>query len=126
LSSLSGNIYVDSNAHVRLQITGNASAGVIRIASTGTNSGSLAIYMSGASFTVASGCIVDGGLAANLSYYGLPSNTSIALTGNASFIGTIYAPQADFKLGGGGSSLYEFVGACLVKTAALRRHYKFH
>jgi len=126
LSGLSGNIYVDSNAHVRLQITGNASPSIIRVASNGTNSGSLVIYMSGASFTLSSAALVDGGVAANLSYYGLPSNTSISLNGNASFVGTIYAPNADFKMGGGGSGVYDFVGACIVKSAAMNGHFKFH
>ena len=126
LSSLSGNIYVDTNARVRLRITGNASPSIIRVASNGTNSGSLAIYMSGASFALGSTAFVDGGVAANLSYYGLPSNTSVTLGGNASFVGTIYAPQADFKMGGGGSSLYDFVGACIVKSAAINGHFKFH
>lgn len=41
------------------------------------------------------------GNAANFAYIGLPSNTMITYTGNSSFIGTVYAPNADFKISGG-------------------------
>ena len=43
------------------------------------------------------------------------------------FTGTIYAPSAAFKLnGGGGQSDLDFVGACVVKTATMGGHFKFH
>jgi len=125
LSSLNGSVYVASNANVRLYLSGNSNPSAIEVGASGTNSGSLAIYMAGASFSVAS-TVVDGGKAANLSYYGLPSNTSVTMGGNASFTGTIYAPEADFKLGGGGSSTYNFVGACVVNTVTMTGHFNFH
>jgi hypothetical protein len=126
LSGLSGSVYVGTNANVRLYITGNASPAIIRVANSGTNSGNLALYMAGSSFTLSGSAMVDGGNAANLSYYGLPSNTTISFSGNASFIGTIYAPEADLKMGGGGSSVYDFVGACVVNTITMNGHFNFH
>jgi hypothetical protein len=66
------------------------------------------------------------GYASSFQYFGLPTNKSISFQANASFTGTIYAPQADFKLGGGGSDDYDFVGACVVKRATMGGHFKFH
>src|SRR5213593_3152202 len=66
---------------------------------------SLTVYMAGATTTISgNGVVNDTGLAKNFQYYGLPSNTTINLTGNGSFFGTIYAPQADFNLKGSGNS----------------------
>jgi hypothetical protein len=52
------------------------------------------------------------------------------LGGNASptnaFVGTIYAPQAAFSLGGGGSNTCDFIGASITKTVTLNSHCKFH
>ncbi|HTL58494.1 MAG TPA: hypothetical protein VL361_22595 [Candidatus Limnocylindrales bacterium] len=118
-------IYV-SNATVRLKLTGNASPTLIQVAGVGTSAGSLTIYMDGPSFTLSGKSTVDGGLAASLSYYGTTNNTSITFGGNASFTGTIYAPEAAFSMGGGGSSIYDFVGAAVLKSAVLNGHYNFH
>ena len=59
-------------------------------------------------------------------YYGLPSNTSLSLNGNAAFTGVIYAPNADFTLGGGGNSTYDFVGASVTKSVRMNGHFHFH
>ena len=126
ISAANGSIYVAAGARVRLYITGNFSPAYIRVAGSGSSAGSLRIYMGGASFTVSGQAIVDGGNAANLAYWGLPSNTSITMSGNASFVGTIYAPEADFKLGGGGSSIYDFVGSSITKTVTMNGHFSFH
>lgn len=58
--------------------------------------------------------------------YGLPTCTSIALGGNASFTGTIYAPQAAFSAGGGGSDQYDCVGAVIANTISMNGHFSFH
>src|SRR5947207_682158 len=75
---------------------------------------SLTIYVGGASadFTV----VNNYGKASNFSYYGLDGNTSITYGGNNSLVGSLYAPNADLKIGGGGSSIYDFQGSCMVKT----------
>ncbi len=126
IMNLNGGIYVGTNTHVRLKLMGNATVQQIRVAGMGPEAGSLVIYMLGTSFTLSGNSTVDGGLAANLSYYGSPQNTLITFQGNASFTGTIYAPEARFVLGGGGSSVYDFVGACVVKSVAMNGHFNFH
>jgi hypothetical protein len=66
------------------------------------------------------------GLATSFSYWGLPSNTSVTMAGNAAFIGTIYAPQAALTLGGGGNTTYDFSGASISNTVAINGHFNFH
>jgi len=64
--------------------------------------------------------------ALSFQYYGLPTNTSLVFSANASFTGTIYAPSADFSLGGGGNNTYDFVGATVTKTLTMTGHFNFH
>jgi len=64
--------------------------------------------------------------ASSFGYWGLPSNTSISMSGNASFTGTIYAPQAALSLGGGGNNNYDFVGATITGSVKMNGHFKFH
>jgi len=122
INNLNSSIYVGPGANVRLLLTGNASPQYIQVA-TG---GSLTIYMTGSSFTLSGSSSLDGGVASALSYYGLPSNTSVILSGNASFTGTIYAPEADISIGGGGSNTYDFVGAIVARSAKVNGHFNFH
>jgi Tfp pilus assembly protein PilX len=126
LGSFSGNIYVDSNTVVRLRIDGDATPNYVRVAGMGTNAGKLTIYMNGNKLKISGGVIVDGGLAASLSYLGTPNNAIVSFSGNSAFTGTIYAPEADFSFGGGGSSTYDFVGACVTRTVSVNGHYSFH
>lgn len=127
INQLSGNVYVAPGAQVTLLLTGNASPSSIEVA-TDTNgvSGQLTIYMNGPSFSLSGQSSVDGGNAANLSYLGTPNNTSISMSGNASFTGTIYAPEASLTLGGGGSNAYDFVGATVTKSVTMNGHFNFH
>ena len=82
--------------------------------------------MDGPSFTLSGNSVVDGGVAANLAYYGTTNNTQISFTGNAAFTGTIYAPEADIKLGGGGNNTYDVVGAIIGNTITMNGHFNFH
>jgi hypothetical protein len=122
----SANIYVGTNAKVRLVVTGSASPSSIRVAGAGTNAGHMTFYMDGPSFSMSGTARVDGGNAANFAYYGTTNNTKITLGGNSAFVGTLYAPQADLKLSGGGSSTSDFSGAILARTVSLTGHYLFH
>jgi hypothetical protein len=126
INNLSGSVYVNSNVVVRLKLTGNASPSAIEVAGSGSTAGKLIIYMDGPTFSLSGNSSVDGGNAANLAYYGTPNNTSISLSGNAAFTGTIYAPEADFKLGGGGNNTYDFVGSSITKTVTMNGHFNFH
>jgi hypothetical protein len=118
-------VYV-SNAVVRLRITGDSSPRIIRVAGTGSSAGNLTIYMEGSRFTLSGQQIVDGFLAKNLTYFGMPSNTQIDLSGNALYVGTVYAPSAELRLSGGGSTVIDFMGAVVVKTAVMNGHFNFH
>jgi putative adhesin len=82
--------------------------------------------MDGPNFSLSGSDTVDRGNAANFSYFGTTNNTQITFGGNASFTGTIYAPQADFSLGGGGSSTYDFVGASVTRSVSMNGHFNFH
>ncbi len=62
----------------------------------------------------------------NFSYYGLPSNNSIVWSGNNQYVGTVYAPEADFSCGGGGNNTYDYQGACIVKTVTMNGKFNFH
>lgn len=124
----SGNIYVTNGVNVRLRIVSDfkmtGKDDRIRIAPIGA---SLKIYMEGASFEVSGqGIVNESGNAANFYYYGLPSNTQLKFSGNASFTGAIYAPNADFLLGGGGNDIYDFVGASVTRTVKMNGHFNFH
>lgn len=125
INNLSGSIYVATNVAVRLRLTGNASPTVITVAGPGAGS-RLTIYMDGPSFTLSGQSTVDGGVANNLAYYGTTNNTSISFSGNASFIGTIYAPEANFTLGGGGSNTFDFSGSVIAKSITMNGHFDFH
>ena len=96
------------------------------MASAGGVSGSLTVYMDGPTFTLSGNDIVDSGNASNFSYYGTTNNTAVKFSGNASFTGTVYAPEADFTMGGGGGSAYDFVGASYTKSAKMNGHFNFH
>jgi hypothetical protein len=121
----SANIYVGTNTQVTLLITSSANPANIRVAGLGTNAGQLTIYMDGATFNLSGTNSVGGGNASNLTYYGTANNTKVSLSGNAIFVGTIYAPQADLKFSGGGSSGAVF-GAVVAKTVTVTGVYPFH
>ncbi len=88
---------------------------------------SLTLYVGGASTKFAgNGILNQNGDAMKFAYYGLPGNTDISLSGNASFTGSIYAPSADFSMNGGGNNEYDFVGASVTKTVSMHGHFKFH
>jgi hypothetical protein len=111
---------------VTLYVSGNVSisgnAGII----VAPNS-RLRLYVAGSSASFGgSGVVNNAGNATNFGYYGLPSNTSVSFSGNAAFVGTVYAPSAHLSLGGGGNNSYDFVGATVSKTVQMNGHFNFH
>ncbi|HEV2207439.1 MAG TPA: hypothetical protein VG167_01605 [Verrucomicrobiae bacterium] len=126
MGALSGNIYVGTNATVRLLINGSASPGAIRVAGPGLNSGKLTLYLNGPSFSLSGSSSVDGGVANNLTYLGTSNNTSITMSGNAEFIGTIYAPDANLTLSGGGNNNVDVVGSMITASTTINGHFNFH
>lgn len=88
---------------------------------------SLDLYMNGESATIAGkGVVNKTGNALNFQYWGTKNNKSIKLSGNAGFIGTIYALNAALQLGGGGSDIIDFVGAGVADSITMNGHYRFH
>jgi hypothetical protein len=85
---------------------------------------SLTVYVGGASAVFTQ--VNNQGNAKSFSYYGLPANTSVSFGGNAAVIGTIYSPNADFTVGGGGNDVYDFEGSVMAKTIKMNGHYNFH
>jgi hypothetical protein len=72
------------------------------------------------------GIVNTPGNATNFYYFGLNSNTSVNYTGNSTFIGAVYAPNADFLLGGGGSDTRDFMGASVTKSVQMNGNFNFH
>ena len=127
INNLNGNVYVNTNAHVRIKINNSytTSSGVIRI---NANNAYLQIFMLGSTFSLGGGAVIDNqsGHAERFFLFGLPSCTTITFGGNGNFYGGIYAPQADFNLGGGGSDVWDFVGSSVTKTVTMNGHFNFH
>lgn len=123
--SMSGNQKMIVTGHAVLYVTGNFSmAGNAEIL-IATNA-SLKLYVGGTSASLAGNGVSNPGNALNFTYYGLPTNTSLSFSGNAAFTGTIYAPNANFSLGGGGTTTYDFVGASITSTVTMNGHFNFH
>ncbi len=136
--NLNGGTYATAGSlNAPLNITGptvlwlqNSFSQGITIAAT--NNASLVLYIgttngSGDSVTIGgNGALNSPGYAKNLQIYGLPSLTSISLSGNAAFAGTIYAPEADMTGGGGGNNPTDTSGSIIVKSLTLNGHWNFH
>ena len=124
LGSLGGKVLVTGNATLwvtdSVQFTGQDT---IQIAP----GASLKLYVSAPTATIGGKGIINGNGAVNsFQYFGLPTNTTFDFKANASFTGTVYAPQANLSLGGGGNDVYDFVGAVVVNTVKLNGHIHFH
>jgi hypothetical protein len=97
-----------------------------------TPGASLTLYVGmptgiGSIATITGGGIVNQNASAlSFQYYGLPSNTSLTLSGNGTFVGSIYAPNADLTFNGGGAGGEDFSGAAIGKTVSMNGNFKFH
>jgi choice-of-anchor A domain-containing protein len=87
---------------------------------------SVKIYVGGDVALSGNGILNYSQNAASFELFGLPTNTKIAISGNAAFTGVIYAPQADVTMNGGGNDGYDVVGAIVANTAKLNGHFRFH
>ena len=127
LSNFSGKVLVPANVAATLWVTDRLNFNNLSEYIQISPGASLKLYVSAPSAVIGGGGIINSdNYARNFQYYGLPANRSLSFSGNASFTGTIYAPEADFTLGGGGKNEYDFVGACVVNTIKLNGHYHFH
>jgi hypothetical protein len=123
LTTAPSSIYVHPHANVRIRILYNASPSVIRVAG---QTGKLAIYMHGSTFSMAGNAVVESGVASNFMYFGMPTNTRVNIGGGATFLGTIYAPSAELRMFGGGATPIDFMGSIVCRSASLSGHYNFH
>jgi hypothetical protein len=123
----SSNIQVQPGVTVRVRVdTSSFSPASIHIVSSNNVSGTLILYQVSGSVTMSGSVTVDSGQAKNLYYYGLPGVTSITYGGSSSFVGVVYAPEANLTLNGGGSG-NGLVGASVTKSIiAINGHYSFH
>jgi hypothetical protein len=71
---------------------------------------SLKLYIAGTGSFSGNGIVNQGGFAKSLSIYGLNTCGSISYSGDSAFIGTVYAPHADFKFSGGAGAFGSFTG----------------
>lgn len=84
-------------------------------------------YYAGGSVDLSGGGVVNAtGNATNITFNGLTNCTSIQFSGGSDFIGTIYAPEAAFKMGGGGSDIYNFIGSAVAGSIDLNGKYQVH
>jgi len=88
--------------------------------------GSLNLYVGGALHLGGNGIVNANVDSTKCAIWGLDTCTDIDFGGNASFTGTIYAPEATYKAGGGGSDQYDVVGSVVVKDVKMNGHFSFH
>jgi len=125
IANLSGSVYINS-PDVIVYVPSNLSIGSGQQITIGPDA-SVSMYVGAANASIGGSGVVNlGGQAKDFTYYGLPSNTALVMSANASFTGYIDAPSADFTLGGGGNNTYDFLGASLTKSVTMNGHFNFH
>lgn len=121
LPSLNGKILVLGDATLYVSDSLNVTALVIEW------SRHLDLYSAAPSVSLTGNNTVNSDATADsFAFWGLPTCTSISFSGNASFTGSIYAPDAAFTLNGGGNNTIDFIGASITKSVRLNGHFNFH
>lgn len=120
LSKLSGKVLVVGDATLLVTSTINLTGpDFISILPTG----SLKLYMAGRTANIGGlGVINQSSQASKFTYYGLPSNAKLAISGNGQFAGVIYAPDTDVTLNGNG----DVYGAMITKTLTANGDFQYH
>ncbi len=120
-SGLSGSVLVLGDANINVSSSCNLSGLTIEWGKH------LNLYSSAPSVSLSGNTTANSdGTADSFAFWGTTNVTSITLSGNAGFTGTIYAPNADFVMNGGGNNTTDFIGASITKTARLNGHFNFH
>lgn len=88
--------------------------------------GTLNLYCDGNAKLAGNGVVNATSDSEKFMFWGTPNCKDIQLGGNAEFTGTIYAPNAHFHAGGGGSNNYDIIGSVIVNSAKLNGHFQFH
>lgn len=118
--NFSGNLTVGQYQYVEVYVTGSFTLSTLNIQQGGT----LVVYIGGSTATL--GTLNTAGNANNFQIYGLPALTQINMSGNAEFIGRIYAPEATVKQNGGGSDTLDFQGAVVANAFDMNGHFNMH
>ncbi len=84
---------------------------------------SVSIYVGASSASIAGNGFVGATNASQLSIYGLPSCTSMSYSGNAAYVGTIYAPEAAFQSVGNATYIGSVMASTLDFTGNATVHY---
>jgi hypothetical protein len=121
---LSGSTLVLGNARLVLPQGINMSGNdVLQIA----QGASLKVFAGGANDSIGgNGVLNQSGFASNLQMSFTPATTSLSLGGNAEFIGTILAPEANVQMNGGGKSNTDFVGSLMANSVKMNGQFSFH
>jgi hypothetical protein len=107
--TISGGRSMLVTGNATLYVNGNFStsgSGVLYIAP----GASLKLYIAGTGSFSGNGIVNQSGFSRNLSVYGLNSSRSISYSGTSEFIGTVYAPHADFNFSGAAGAFGAFTG----------------
>jgi hypothetical protein len=117
---------VNVNLDVQLTTFDTTSSSAVTIQGGPNSPGTVNIYQE--SGTVTLGMASGTYRPENFEYYGLPgvSDMTLSFSGNASFIGVIYAPEIDLKLSGGGSTGNDLAGAIVVRSFTMGGHFGVH
>ncbi len=122
-------LYVSGNARLWVQGNLTAQSGSPGSCITIAKGASLALYVgtiSGPPVSTVLYNVNSGGKAVDFAYYGLPSNVSMTWNGNARFVGTVYAPEADLSLNGSGTTRNDFMGSVVGRSATLNGNFNLH
>ncbi len=125
ISNMSGNVYIGSNALLRIKIT--SSINLTNRIFTIVPSATLQIFMDAPTFSLTGSGFIDNqsGRPETFYFYGTPNCTNVTFGGGGAFYGCIHAPQAALNLGNV-SDTYDFVGAVVARKVTMNGSYFFH
>lgn len=119
------NVDILVRGNARLWVDGNVSQSGGR-AITVTSTATLQMWVGGSVSFSGNANVNNSGDTQRMTIYGLPTCTSASFSGNAEYIGILYAPQAHMTFNGGGMDRADFMGAAIVGSAQLNGHFEFH
>ncbi len=127
MAGISNSLTIDAS-NVTIYVAGNISLVVPQNITISTNANRVVLYVAGPVIDFHGIGNVNNRLlkAATFSLYGLPTLDRIDISGNAAFVGMIYAPQTSFEIGGGGNNTQDFIGSLMVKSILLNGKTGFH
>ncbi|NQU11048.1 hypothetical protein HQ590_09680 [bacterium] len=122
--NLEASKYMSINGNVRLYITGDidVTGSAYIIVQPGAT---LQIYCAGGVKIAGNGVLNDASRAIDCRFYGLPTSSSWDINGNGQWVGTVYAPNAEVNVAGGGTD-GDMSGSIVADTIRFNGHTRFH